>query len=58
MGDVFELNTSIPFSSRDTYVLESSAGYLDKLPDVSVLDEVSVVPNPYVAANISETNPF
>ena len=46
MGDVFELNTSIPFSSRDTYVLESSAGYLDKLPDVSVLDEVSVVPNP------------
>ena len=58
MGDVFELNTSIPFSSRDTYVLESSAGYLDKLPDVSVLDEVSVVPNPYVAANISEAKPF
>ena len=58
MGDVFELNTSIPFSSRDTYVLESSAGYLDKLPDVSVLDEVSVVPNPYVAANVSEAKPF
>ena len=58
MGDVFELNTSIPFSSRDTYVLKSSAGYLDKLPDVSVLDEVSVVPNPYVAANVSEAKPF
>ena len=58
MGDVFELNTSIPFSSRDTYVLKSSAGYLNKLPDVSVLDEVSVVPNPYVAANVSEAKPF
>ena len=58
MGDVYELNTSIPFSSKDTYVLESTAGFLDASPDLSVLDEVTVVPNPYVAANVSEAKPF
>lgn len=58
LGDVYELNTSIPFSSKDTYVLESTAGFLDASPDVSVLDEVTVVPNPYVAANVSEAKPF
>jgi hypothetical protein len=58
LGDVFELNTSIPFSSKDAYVLNSTAGFLDNSPDKSVLDEITVVPNPYVAANVAEAKPF
>ena len=55
---MFELNTSIPFSSKDAYVLNSTAGFLDTSPDKSVLDEITVVPNPYVAANVTEAKPF
>jgi hypothetical protein len=58
LGDVFNLNTAIPFGSQDRFQLEAKAAYLDQAPEESILDQIQVVPNPYVAANVSEAKPF
>ncbi len=57
-GDVFELNAQIPFGSNDSYELNSTASFRDSTVNNSVLDEIIVVPNPYVAATIAEKKPF
>lgn len=57
-GDTFELNTQIPFGSEDTFVLNSTASFIDANAGNSLLDEIIVVPNPYVAATIAESRPF
>lgn len=58
IGDVFELNAQIPFSENDTYVLNSTASVVDSDAGEDLLDEIIVVPNPYVAATIAEQRPF
>ena len=58
MGDVFRLNTAIPFGSQDRFELQARAAYLNEAPEASILEEIQVVPNPYVAANVSEAKPF
>lgn len=58
LGDQFELNANIPFSSEDQYRIESSASFLNDSASESVLEEIIVVPNPYVAANVMEERPF
>lgn len=57
-GDRFELNAQIPFSEQDTYSVNSSAAFQDESVSDSVLEEIIVVPNPYVAANVMEERPF
>lgn len=58
MGDSFELNAQIPFSQQDRYGLTTTASFIDSTSDSSILDEIIVVPNPYVAATIVEERPF
>ena len=58
MGDVFQLNTSIPFGAQDRFELQAKAAYLNQAPEASILEDIQVVPNPYVAANVSEAKPF
>jgi len=57
-GDVFVMRSQIPFGSRDTYRFRSTARVADPNADESVLDRITVVPNPYVAATITEGRPF
>ena len=60
MGDVFRLNTAIPFGSQDRFFeLQATAAYPNEAPEASILEEIQVwYPNPYVAANVSEGKPF
>lgn len=57
-GDVYHLNAEIPFGQLDTYALKSSAAYVDETVSEDILDAITVVPNPYVAATIAEQKPF
>ncbi len=57
-GDVLEIYTRKEFSSLDTYLYETSAGKEDALKVMNSLDQVSVVPNPYVAAATWEQKPY
>lgn len=56
--DTFELNAQIPFGNEDTFVLNSTASFTDSTAGKGLLDEIIVVPNPYVAATIAEKRPF
>ena len=57
-GDKFIMRSQIPFGERDSYAFRSSARVADPAADASLLDNIRVVPNPYVAANITEGRPF
>ena len=57
-GDVFTMRNQIPFNERDTYRFSTRAEQLDQNVPSSILDEVKVVPNPYVAASVLEEQPF
>jgi hypothetical protein len=57
-GDKFVMRSQIPFTSRDTYSFASSARVADPNANASLLDRITVVPNPYVAATIIEGRPF
>ena len=57
-GDVFRMVNNIPFSERDRYRFSTSAQRLDENASSSVLDEIKVVPNPYVVASVLEEQPF
>ena len=58
LGDTYELNAQIPFSQEDSYSIQSSSAFVDESLTDSVLDKIIVVPNPYVAANVTEERPF
>lgn len=58
LGDRFELNAQIPFGDNDRYEVNSTSSYKDSTANESILDEIIVVPNPYVAATIAEKKPF
>ena len=57
-GDVFRMVNNIPFSERDRYRFSTTAQRLEENAPSSVLDEVKVVPNPYVVASVLEEQPF
>ena len=44
--------------SQDRFELQATAAYLNEAQEASILEEIQVVPNPYVAANVSEAKPF
>lgn len=53
-GDVFLVHTRKPFDRRDTYRFSVKGATSDKESAKSKLDQIAVVPNPYVATNIAE----
>jgi hypothetical protein len=58
VGDRYELRTMIPFGEKDTLsFVATEPGQLANAPK-SILDEIVVVPNPYIAATITEGRPF
>ncbi len=53
-GDVLMIYTNRPFSSEDIYTLQTKAAYIDERMASSNMDNIYVVPNPYVGASILE----
>jgi hypothetical protein len=53
-GDVLMIYTTRPFTSEDVYILQTEPGYIDDNTVASSLDNVYVVPNPYVGASMLE----
>ncbi len=49
-GDEFTLKTSKPYNSDDIFRYETSAASIDEEEASSELDDIAVVPNPYIAA--------
>ena len=56
--DTFFIRSPVPFGERDTYTLRTNSGSKINDADSEILDEIKVVPNPYVAATIIEERPF
>jgi hypothetical protein len=56
-GDIFEANTTKPFAAGDRYAFTTTASKFDPEGKASsILDRISVVPNPYVAySNLEST---
>jgi hypothetical protein len=50
VGDTLIIRTTKPFRSGDVYSIQTKAGYIDEAAARTVLDDIAVVPNPYVAA--------
>ncbi len=58
-GDVANIVTKKPFLSWDVFEFTTRGATVDQEKAASLLDQVTVVPNPYVAANEFEpVNPF
>ncbi|MDT3696675.1 MAG: hypothetical protein ROY99_09815 [Ignavibacterium sp.] len=53
-GDVFQIKTKKPFESGDTYIFETKKVKENKELQKQSLDNIYVVPNPYVAYGLSE----
>ncbi len=53
-GDVLFIATKRPFTVRDTFYLKTNKGTLDNKTAATGLDNIYVVPNPYVAYNALE----
>jgi len=50
-GDTYLMYTTRPFSKSDVFTLQTKAGFVDNRAATSKLDNIYVVPNPYVGAN-------
>ncbi|MDP4175011.1 MAG: hypothetical protein Q8933_13625 [Bacteroidota bacterium] len=50
-GDVFHLFTKRPFSKSDVFVLKTKKGNIDNSKATTALENIKVVPNPYVGYN-------
>ena len=58
-GDVFFIRTNKPFADEDTYTFRTAAAGSDPVLAQEALDNIYVVPNPYVATNeIEPRNPI
>lgn len=57
-GDQFNLRNRVPFGERDEFTFNAVAGKTRDNLSNSILNEIQVVPNPYVAATITEKRPF
>ncbi len=53
-GDVYYVATDRPFKANDIYQFQTSASSIDKEIASNALDDIHVVPNPYVVTNILE----
>ncbi len=53
-GDIYLLATRKPFASGDVFRFGTRAAGVQQNAPASVLDQIAVVPNPYVATNILE----
>lgn len=49
-GDILRIQIKTPFRSGDVYRFTTTASKIDRVQEKSDLDEIAVVPNPYVAA--------
>ncbi|KAA3615277.1 MAG: hypothetical protein DWQ05_14540 [Calditrichaeota bacterium] len=61
-GDVFYIGTHRPFNAEDVYTFKTTAAKIVRAEAKSNLNEIAVVPNPYVVTNVIEPvdrqNPF
>ncbi len=58
-GDIYYIKTKRPFTAEDRFVIKTTAGMLDNTVAKSKLDNIYVVPNPYVGFNeLEPTNPL
>jgi hypothetical protein len=58
-GDIYYLKTKRPFTEEDRFLIKTKAGELDDNLAKSGLDNIYVVPNPYVGFNeLEPTNPL
>ncbi|MCF7797878.1 MAG: hypothetical protein K9N11_03640 [Lentisphaeria bacterium] len=57
-GDVFQYKTRMPFSAMDSYKFTTSGGQESAELVKNDLDQVAVVPNPYVATATWERKPY
>ncbi len=57
-GDRYIVRNNIPFSERDRYAFKTFKATKKEHVSQSVLDEVQVVPNPYVVSSILEKQPY
>ena len=53
-GDVLKIVTRRPFNPSDVYTLETKAGSINEQEGTSLLDNIYVVPNPYVGTSVLE----
>jgi hypothetical protein len=53
-GDVLKISTRRPFTEEDTYTLVTKAGSINQQAGASLLDNIYVVPNPYLGSSILE----
>lgn len=50
-GDVLFIYTKRPYSSKDIFTIQTNAGFVQNEKAASSLDNIYVVPNPYVGTN-------
>lgn len=53
-GDVYQLVTNKPFENGDEFIFETSTVQFDEATAKDLVNDIFVVPNPYVAYSISE----
>ena len=53
-GDVYYIATTRPFTQEDVFTFSSQASRIDEVKAASELDQITVVPNPYVVTNVLE----
>ena len=53
-GDVFYVATDRPFNNEDIYQFQMMASSIQSEKNEGLLDDIRVVPNPYVVTNILE----
>lgn len=53
-GDVYYIATTRPFTSEDKFTFTTAASFVDNSKARRELDNISVVPNPYVVTNVIE----
>lgn len=53
-GDVYYIATTRPFAAEDAYSFKTASARVDEARAANVLDQIRVVPNPYVVTNAIE----
>ena len=53
-GDIYYIATTRPFSEEDKYQFITNASLINNEQAINALDNISVVPNPYVVTNVLE----
>ncbi|MDO8549237.1 MAG: hypothetical protein Q7S39_03665, partial [Ignavibacteria bacterium] len=53
-GDILHILTNRPFGVDDAFTLQTNAGTINQQAGASLLDNIYVVPNPYVGSSVLE----